>query len=189
MDPDPYKRSLIFNLFIFPNLVDPLVYHSSMSATDYTLSDPSLLTPAQREMQLRQQDGDEPQSQFYILPDNLETGDGQPIAPDLSPSSSQALISLANTLKIEFGLSPKYSGWLDRFVNVSGCTPFNCFQLPIFLLHDLQSSEAERMVLNFAFTLHTAQLLERLAKTEKTKQRNQRSGTRGRQMGRVGGGE
>ncbi|KAF9070337.1 hypothetical protein BDP27DRAFT_1362629 [Rhodocollybia butyracea] len=105
-----------------------------MSATDYTSLDPSLLTPAQRimrEMQLHEQAN--PQTQFNLPPDDLENG------------SAGALISLANTLKTEFDLPPKYCAWADRYVN---------------------SSEPERMLILVMLSLNTAKLMEHNVKSE-----------------------
>ncbi|KAJ3900466.1 hypothetical protein F5879DRAFT_1054104 [Lentinula edodes] len=63
-----------------------------------------------------------------------------------SQAERQAILATANSVKTELGLSQKYSGWLDKFVN---------------------SSRAEQVILSAAFNLYNAQLLERLAKAEK----------------------
>ncbi|KAH7875340.1 uncharacterized protein C8R40DRAFT_1069372 [Lentinula edodes] len=124
-----------------------------MSALDLTVMDPTLLTPAQRimrEMQL-QATSQPPTNNTESDDDTFDTSDNLPSrTPHMSISNSQAerqaILATANSVKTELGLSQKYSGWLDKFVN---------------------SSCAEQVILSAAFNLYNAQLLERLAKAEK----------------------
>ncbi|KAJ3870571.1 hypothetical protein F5051DRAFT_447483, partial [Lentinula edodes] len=124
-----------------------------MSALDLTVMDPTLLTPAQRimrEMQL-QATSQPPTNNTESDDDTFDTSDNLPSrTPHMLISNSQAerqaILATANSVKTELGLSQKYSGWLDKFVN---------------------SSRAEQVILSAAFNLYNAQLLERLAKAEK----------------------